>query len=151
MFKPIGQTGQGKGEELLGLGAVEGGVGRAGRAVVIPDGGGFDFRVELRPAGGDERADLEAGEAFAAGDVIEAGLVAGDEFPNGARGDGCRGGGAEFIRKKFWRATLLPGPAEFLVEAAVAGGGNAAVERGADDGVFGIRKDDLFGGNLVSA
>src|SRR5258708_23076441 len=104
MFKPISQAGQGEREELLGFGAVEGGVGRAGRAVVVANGSGFNFRVELRPAGGDEFADLEAGEAFAAGDVIEAGQVAGDEFPDGARGDDCRGGGAEFIREKFWRA-----------------------------------------------
>src|SRR5882724_606110 len=148
MFKPIGQAGQGEREEALGLGAVEGGVGRPGGAVVVSNGGGFDFWVELRPAGGDEFTDLEAGKAFTAGDVIEAGLVTGDESPNGAGGDDGGGGGAEFIREKFWRAALLPGAAEFLVEAAVAGGGNSAVKRSADDGVFGIGEYNLLGGDL---
>src|SRR5258708_2408367 len=148
MFKPATQAGQGRGEEALGLGAVEGCIGRAGRALIILDGRGLDFWIELRPAGGDECTALVAGEACAAGDVLKAGLVGGYEYPNVARGDGGGGGRTEFIRKKSGRTALLPGAAEFLVEAAVAGRGSAAIQRGADDSVFGIGEDDLLGGEL---
>src|SRR5581483_10142575 len=84
----------------------------------------------------------------AAGDVNEPGLLETSQFPDCARG---RGGGdwrTEFVREKIQGAAFLPGSADFFVEAAVAGRGNAAVQRGADDGVFGIGEHDLFGCRL---
>ncbi len=73
MFKPIAQAGQGKGEEALRFGAVERAIGRAGCALVILNGGGLGFWLELRPARGDERADLVAGKGLAAGKVEQDG------------------------------------------------------------------------------
>ncbi len=126
--EPIGEAGQGEAQEFLGLGAVEGAIGRAGRAGVFLERGGFDFGIELRPACGEETADLPARKAFAPCKMIDSGLVAGGEFPNGAGGDGGGNGGTKFIGEEAQGATLLPAAAEFLVEAAVAGGRDAAIE-----------------------
>src|SRR5690242_8253667 len=84
--EPLGEAGQGKAEEFLNFGAVERGVGGTGRAVVILEGAGFEFGFELRPAGGEQLGNLPAGKAFGTSQMMEAELVAGGEFPDGAGG-----------------------------------------------------------------
>ena len=133
---------------FLGLGGVEGGIGRAGSAGVILERAALEFGIELGPAFGEELADLPAGKAFAAGNVVEAGQVAGGEFPDGARGSGHGNGAAKFIGEKGERFALLPGAADFLVEGTVASGRNAAVEGSADDHVMRMGQDNLLGGGL---
>src|ERR1700722_17799673 len=137
-----------KAEEFLGLGGVEGGVGGARIAVVIFEEAGLQLRIKLRPAGGKELADLIAGEAFGAGDVKEAGLVADGKLPDGLRGGDDGDGTAKFVGEQGQGAALLAGAAHFLVEAAVTGGRYAGVKRGADDDGAGMGEDNLLGGGL---
>src|SRR5439155_8410657 len=133
--------------QLPDFGAIERGVGGAWRADVVVARGWFDARVELRPARGDQLADLPAGQTLAAGEMIKAGLVLGGEFPNRPRRDDRRHRTAIFIREQVQPASGLPGAAHLFVEAAIAGWRRAAVERDADDGVLRVFQDDLFGGN----
>ena len=85
--QPLCQAGQAEGEELLGFGAVQRGVGRARGASVFLQRAGLDSGLQLRPAGGEELADLPARQPLAAGDVIEAWLASGCQFPNRPRRD----------------------------------------------------------------
>src|SRR6266498_4155116 len=82
--QPFAQTGQGEREESLDLRAIQGGVGRPGRAGVILARGRLETRIEPRPARGDELAHLPARQALAACEVIKAGFALRGELPNRA-------------------------------------------------------------------
>jgi hypothetical protein len=96
-LEPGAEAGEMKAEEFLGLGGVEGCVGRAGIAVVILEEARLELGIKLGPAGGEELADLKAGKAFGAGDVKETGLVADGEFPDGLGGGDDGDGAAKFV------------------------------------------------------
>ena len=55
----------------MDFGAVQGSIRRPGRTLILEQGFRFEARVEMRPAGGEKLAELPAGEAFAASQVIE--------------------------------------------------------------------------------
>ena len=87
--QPFSQAGQEERQELLDFHAIQGCVGRPGRAGVILARGRLETRIELRPARSDELANLPARQALAAREVIQPGFALRDEFPNGARRYGC--------------------------------------------------------------
>ena len=100
--------------------------------------------MKLRPAFRQKLADLQSRKSLAARDVIQPGGLPGCQFPNRARGDRGRNGTAILIGKKRQRPPGAPRIANFLVEAAVAGGRDPTVQGSADDRVQRMGEDNLF-------
>ena len=97
--QPARKAGQTKRENFLGAFAIEGGVGGAGRSLVIAERGGLQARVKLREAGGQELADLPAGQAFAACHMIEARIILQNQRPSCPRGHRRWNGTTKFVGK----------------------------------------------------
>ena len=75
--EPFGQTGQSKRKQLLNPGAIQRRIRRPRRPPVIPQKTRLKAGIKLRPAGGEQLAELPAGEPFAAGKMIKTRLVLG--------------------------------------------------------------------------
>src|SRR6185369_11432775 len=147
-FQPFRQTGQRKGKQFLDLRTTQRSVGGPRGALIFFPRTGFDSGIQLRPARGNELANLPAREPFTPGDMVNTWLIFCDKLPDRSGGDFGRNGTTKFIGEKFERFAGLPRAAQLFVETALTSGRDATVQRSADNRVLGVAQHDLFSGNF---
>lgn len=91
---------------------------------------------------------LCAGKFLISGDVENSSLSFREQFPTSASGHLCMDWTTKFICEKTQLLSALPRHANLFVESAIARRRDAAIERGADDGVAWISRHELFCGNF---
>lgn len=148
--QPLFQAGQTLADERLQLRAGHRSVGRTRWAGVVTDGAGLHRVFVQAPTPQEKPPDLKTRHPHAAAQV---------EKPMGKRGrsrqfqentgrHAGRGRATELVGIQLHRLSRVDGATEFLIEAAVARRGAAAVEGEAEDRVVRTREDVSFGFDL---